>query len=270
VASAEKQNCLGVLCAVHFLDVINRILDCIDKIELLLELMIDGAHPFTMQLGSLSYADEADAGALRIGGADEELFARRVLNILNCHFVDLKIDARELEIVHLLPCFAAHLYVWLVCVRWIRKLRFLAGNVGKDDVLFEQKDLQFFGLLHGARIAFWIVALDTVEHAMQQQLALRRNLSLKLLQSANVHHVIGSFWNDLDKRRQEFSKQAPSVWLCSWLTLIIFKALLSSSPSSISPARLVCFKISLINNSYFMILCTGLMSKSQSCKRTRV
>lgn len=90
-----------------------------------------------------------------------------------------------------------NLYVRLVDVRRVRELRLLAQNVRENDVLFEQKDLQLLRLLHRAGVALSVDALDTEDRAVQQQLALRRNLSLELLQPSHVHHVIGRFWNNL-------------------------------------------------------------------------
>lgn len=53
--------------------------------------MIDGAHPFVMKLGCGRHADKADARALWIGGADEKFLAAGILDVLQRHFVDLKI-----------------------------------------------------------------------------------------------------------------------------------------------------------------------------------
>jgi hypothetical protein len=52
--------------------------------------VVDGAHPFAVKLRRWCYADEADSGSLGVGGADEELLAARVFDLLNRHFVDLE------------------------------------------------------------------------------------------------------------------------------------------------------------------------------------
>lgn len=44
--------------------------------------MIDGAHPLVVQIDCRRHADEADAGALRVSGADKELLAARILDVL--------------------------------------------------------------------------------------------------------------------------------------------------------------------------------------------
>lgn len=73
-------------------------------------------------------------------------------------------------------------------------------------------------------------------------------------------------WPLLEQSKNRFHETNESTKVVVALTLMIFKAISSSFASSISPARFVCLRISLISSSYFMILCTGLMSKSQSWK----
>jgi hypothetical protein len=71
--------------------------------------------------------------------------------------------------------------VGLVDVRGVGELRLLADDIGEDDVLLEQEDLQLFWLLHGARVPLGVVAFDTEDGAVQQQLSLRRDFPFKLL-----------------------------------------------------------------------------------------
>ena len=42
----------------------------------------------------------------------------------------------------------SNLYVGFVSVGRIRELRLFAGDIGENDILFEQKHLEFLWLLH--------------------------------------------------------------------------------------------------------------------------
>jgi hypothetical protein len=81
---------LITLGAVHLLDVVNWIFDRIHEVELLLELMINGANPLVVEVNIGCNADEADARPLWIRGANQELLSSGILDVLERHFVHLK------------------------------------------------------------------------------------------------------------------------------------------------------------------------------------
>lgn len=122
--------------AVHFLYVVDRIFNSVHEVKLLLKLMIDGAHPFVVELNWWCHANEADARALRVSGTDEEFFATRVFDILQSHFVHLKkiVYCKDFSCEMNLE---TNLYVRFIDIRWIRELRLLANDVRENNVLLE-------------------------------------------------------------------------------------------------------------------------------------
>lgn len=68
----------------------------------------------------------------------------------------------------------------LVDVVWTGELRFLSDDLGKDDVLLEQKHVQLLRFLGVVRILITTRGtLDTVQRAVQQQFALCRYFTLQ-------------------------------------------------------------------------------------------
>lgn len=87
-----------------------------------------------------------------------------------------------------------------VDVRGIGELCLFADNFGEDDVLLEQKNLEFARFYHNVCIAVSVTGRCTFgakQRAVQQQFTLSRYFALEFLQTSNVHHVVGGLRNDL-------------------------------------------------------------------------